>query len=104
MLLYTDEDFSYHGLPQIIPAIDMTINTDIFVILCPLLGSPGCLQGIARKMRGAVCLGEREGGRPAQTQPYYLILLVLFIPFLQWLSRASASTRPALKREEFDFL
>lgn len=60
MLVYTDEDCCYHRLPQIIPAIYMTINTDNFVVLCPLLGTPGCLQGIARKMRGAACLGERK--------------------------------------------
>jgi len=77
MLVCTDEDFSYHWLPQIIPAIYMTINTDIFVVLCPLLGTSGCLQGIVRKMRGAVSLGERGGGRPVQTQPHHLILLVL---------------------------
>lgn len=80
MLVYTNEEFSYHQLRQIISATNG--YRDIFVILCPLPGTPGCLQGIAEKMRGAVCLGEREGGRPAQAQPYHVVLLALFIPFL----------------------
>lgn len=59
--------------------LPLTINTDILVILCSLLGIHGCMQAITRKMRRTVYLGEREGVRPAQTQLYHLILLVLFI-------------------------
>lgn len=38
-----------------------------FIIFCLLLGIPDRLQGVVRKIRGVVSLGEREGGTPAQT-------------------------------------